>query len=95
MPNHELADIEFLLPLPQHLIDFSSFLKEGQSGPLSGSGYGPLKVGARALKIKKIIATNVITPMSSGSRQFDNATKRMDSWKPSVENMRKVDKMHF
>ena len=42
-------------------------LKEGQSGPLSGSGSGPLKVGARALKIKKIIALNVITPMSSGS----------------------------
>ena len=121
MPNHELADIEFLLPfsfkqlliwgklrdfrqemelegidgLPQHLIGFSSFLKEGQSGPLSGSGSGPLKVGARALKIKKLIAMNVITPMSSGSRQFDNATKRMDSWKPSAENVRQVDKMHF
>ena len=57
MHNHELLNISSSSPL----------LKEGQSGPLSGSGSGPLKVGARALKIKKIIALNVITPMSSGS----------------------------
>ena len=39
--------------------------------------------------------------VSSGSRQFDNATKRMALWKPSAENrpvpvnVRQVDKMHF
>ena len=37
----------------------------------------------------------------SGSRQFDNATKRMASWKPSAENcpvpvsVRQEDKLHF
>ena len=39
--------------------------------------------------------------ISSGSRQFDNATKRMALWKPSAENrpvpvnVRQVDRMHF
>ena len=55
--NHELLKISSSSPL----------LKVGQSGPLSGSGSGPLEVGARFLKIKIIIALNVIAPMSSGS----------------------------
>ena len=105
-------ELEGIDGLPQHLIDFASALKEGQSGSLSGSGSGLPKVGARALKIKKLIALNIIPPMSSGSkrkydcissgsRQFDNATKRMASWTPSAENrpvpvnVRQVDRMHF
>ena len=64
------------------------------------------------MKIKKPIALNIISPISSGSkhkydcissgsRQFDNATKRMASWKPSNDNrpvpvkVRQVDRMHF
>ena len=56
-----LVELEGIYGLPKHLIDFSTFLKGGQSGPLSGSGSGPpAKVGARALKIKKLKSDNVI-----------------------------------
>ena len=75
-----------------HLIDFATSLKGGLAGSLSGPGTGPPRVGARALKVKKIIALNKIPPLfsgakrkydciRSGSRQFDNVTKRMAIWK--------------
>ena len=95
---HQEADLEGMDGWPAYLIDFATYLKGGQSGPPSGSGSGPpVKVGARALKIKKLKSDNLITPMSqgskrkydclsSGSRQFDSTTKRMATWKPTAEN---------
>ena len=82
--------------LPQHLIDFATSLKGGLAGSLSGPGTGAPRVGARALKVKRLIALNKILTLSrmrkydcicSGSRQFDNATKRMAICKPSVEKL--------
>ena len=75
-----------------HLINFATSLKGGLAGSLSGPGTGPTRVGARALKVKKLIALNKIPPLfsgakrkydciRSGSRQFDNVTKRMAIWK--------------
>ena len=87
---------------PQYLIDFCTYLKEGQSGPLAGSGSGPPeKVGARDLKIKKIKADKLITPMSqgskwkydcltSGSRQFEMTTKKPATWKPTAHQLQSM-----
>ena len=49
--------------MPQHLIDFATSLKGGLAGSLSGPGTGPPRVGARALKVKKLIALNKIPPL--------------------------------
>ena len=89
--NQEM-DLDSMDGFPQYLIDFCTYLKGGQSGPLSGSGSGP-----RASKIKKVKADNLITPMSqgakrkydcltSGSRQFEMTTKKLATWKPTAEN---------
>ena len=66
---NQKAELQGIDGLPEHLIDFATFLKGGQSGPPSGSGSGPpVKVGVRALKIKKLKSDNVISPMSQGSK---------------------------
>ena len=95
--NQEI-DLDSIEGFPTYLIDFCTYLKGGQSGPLSGSGSDPPeKVGARALKIKKVMADNLIPPMSqgakrkydcltSGSRQFEMTTKKLATWKPTAEN---------
>ena len=62
------ADLEGMDGWPQYLIAFCTYLKGGQSGPLSGSGSGPPeKAGARALKIKKIKADNLSLPCLRGA----------------------------
>ena len=53
-------------------VHMDGLAKGGLAGSLSGPGTGLPRVGARALKVKKLIALNKIPPLSSGSkRKYD------------------------
>ena len=80
--------------MPGNLIAFAMALMGGLAGSLPGPGTGTPRVGARVLKVKRLINFNKLNPLAgkrkfdlvgSGSCDLDSATKRVGVWKPSVQ----------
>ena len=87
-------ELEEVGGMPTDLIVFAKALKGAYAGSLPGPEAGVPKVGVRALKVKMLVNQNKISKlqgkrtyeqMSSGSREFDSATKRSGTWKPTIK----------